>query len=403
MVTGVVARLGPLLLAIIIGRNLGPADYGTFTFATGIAMVAAQVGAMGWPTLMNRLVPQMRAEQDWDGLKGLRIAGDSFVISASLVVSVILFFASGLAGHLGPGFLLASVFVLPFALATLRRQQLATFRRPAAGLLFDQGFGALLTVGTILAFGFAGLTATALVFAAAILLGNCITSIFLHRLLPAEVAGAQRSFRIAAWMKIGSLLFVGSLSRFLISKVGELMTAPLAGLHESGLYGAAFRITFVVSFAQMVLMLVLTPLISETFAEKKLGRLRRLVASSFLFAFATYVPVAILLVAFPEAVLGFLFGEEFRPAAPVLSLLVLAQLATSLALPFQVMLTMGGKEERHGGLLVAALALQVALGFVLIPQHGAVGAATAMLVASIMVAILQVFFSIPFLKRRPAT
>ena len=68
MAAGIMGRLGSLALAIVVGRSFGAEDFGAFTFATGLALVVGQLAALGWPALMNRLIPKFREEQDWSAL-----------------------------------------------------------------------------------------------------------------------------------------------------------------------------------------------------------------------------------------------------------------------------------------------------------------------------------------------
>jgi O-antigen/teichoic acid export membrane protein len=377
MAAAIVARVGLLALAILIGRRFGPEDYGVFTFATGVALLVAQIAVLGWPMLMNRLIPEMLRDKDWSALRGLRDAGDAVVIGCSLLGAGLLLALSQLGGRFDQSLLLAALLAVPMATSILRRQQLAALRRPAVGLLFDQGFGALIAALFLLLAGAGTMLEAVLVFAGGMVLGNLITFVQVRRLLPSEVSTAKRKVRFGPWMALALPLLLGMSSKLLMNKMDVLMIAPLSNFNESGLYGAAFRITFLLSFPQVVLMSVVTPMISEAFANRQYARITRLVRGAVAFAALTAIPPGLLLAIFPEMVLTLLFGPGFEAAAPSLSVLAIGQTISSLAIPLSALLTMGGRERQYGALNAGALVLHAALNFILIPAYGATGAAVS--------------------------
>jgi len=391
------ARLALLALAVLLARKFGPEDYGAFTFGSGAALLAAQVGVLGWPMLMNRLIPGMLKERDWGLLKGLRDAGDVVVLVAGLAFTALLLGLAVLFPHLGIGFVLGAVLVIPFAFGVLRRQQLASLRRPAWGLIMDQGFGAILTIAVLLMIGMGTITEVTLFFGGAVLLGTIIATVMVRRLLPAEVAKATRRVQFRLWMGMALPMLVGMSSKLLMNKTDVLMLAPLSDMHETGLYGAAFRITYLLTFPQVVMMSVVTPMLSEAFTHGRTDDARRLVRAALLFAFVTAVPLSVPLIFFPEWVMTGLFGPQFADAAPVLVLLTIGQLAASLSIPFQSSLTMGGREKVYGVLNLSALAVHAAINLALIPLYGAVGAAIATLFIALVLLVSQILLNRPVL------
>jgi O-antigen/teichoic acid export membrane protein len=396
----IAARLGLLALAIMIGRQFGPAQYGAFTFATSMALLTAQISVLGWPMLMNRLIPEMLRDQDWRALRGLRDAGDAVVVGCSLLGAGLMFGLSQLDGAFGESFLLAALLTVPMAIAILRRQQLAAFRRPAIGLLFDQGFGAVAAALFLWLFGAGSLLGAVAIFTGGIIIGNLVTFIQVRRLFPPEVSTAIRSIRFGPWMAMALPMLLGMSSKLLMNKMDVLMLAPLSNFHESGLYGAAFRITFLLTFPQVVMMSVVTPLISEAFAHDQQAKIKRLIRGAMLFAALTAIPPGLLLVAFPELALTTLFGAEFAPAAPSLVFLAIGQTVSSLAIPLSALLTMGGREKHYGALNLAGLVFHALLNLVLIPPYGATGAAISTATVYSLLALGQLAINRTFVVGR---
>ena len=60
----VLSRLAFMVMAIVLARSLGPAEYGLFTFAIGGAVVASPFAALGWPSLAVRRLPAYVGEEE---------------------------------------------------------------------------------------------------------------------------------------------------------------------------------------------------------------------------------------------------------------------------------------------------------------------------------------------------
>ena len=385
MAAGIVARLGLLALAVVVGRSLGATQFGAFTFATGLALVVGQLSALGWPALMNRLIPAFRESADWGALRGLLRSANFVILASSVGASLLIAAVAAFAGELRMPLLFGALLVPPFAFCILRRQQLAAFRKAHVGMLFDQGFGAIVTTLIFLALGGMALGATVFTYAAATLAGTLFTAGMVHRLAPSEAKVAAARYEIPAWLALGFPILVGMSSKLLLGKTDVLLLAPLSNLTETGLYGAAYRITYMLSFAQVVLMTVVTPSLGEAFAQRRPRQVRRVTRFSLAYTAVTVLPLLAIVMAFPEAVLRLVFGEEFVGAATPLRLLVAGQAASCFAMVFASMLVMGGRQKAFAIWNASMLATNIALCIVLIPPFGATGAAIATAsVASVM-------------------
>ncbi len=87
---GVISRFGQLALAILLARQLGVANYGAFIYALGMATLIGQISTLGWPTLNNRMLPELKSKMDWGAITGLRNASDFVVLASSIIGAMIL-------------------------------------------------------------------------------------------------------------------------------------------------------------------------------------------------------------------------------------------------------------------------------------------------------------------------
>ncbi|MEH6683729.1 MAG: polysaccharide biosynthesis C-terminal domain-containing protein [Qipengyuania sp.] len=400
MLAAVGARLSLLVLAIIAGRTFGPAAFGTFTFATGAALVAAQLAGMGWPHLMNRMMPRLLIKQDWGALRGLLRGGFSVVLASSLLCSIAFHASSYLAGDLSLSFTLAALLVPGLALCILRRQQLAALRMPQVGMLFDQGFGAFLVVVALLVLGSLTLFQLTAFYAAATLLGVLISTLLLKRILPSETFRVKPKIAWKAWMLTAMPIMLGMSAKLISAKVDVLLLAPLADLTETGIYGAAWRLTYVLTFPQVVLMTLVTPALSNAFTDGDMARAHRVMKLSLLFTALSSVPLAAAILFAAEPIMALVFGSEFAEGAGPLRILALGQTAASFSMVFASILVMGTREGAFAVVNVTALAVVVILCLALIPIYGGMGAAIAVASTAAVSLVIQAWLGLDWIRRQ---
>jgi len=387
---GVVARLGHLGLAIVLARTLGATDYGTFTFAMGCATLAANFGTLGWPKLANRLLPGMIRDQNWGLLKGFRDLSDVVVLAALLTAAALMIAGSTIASNLGQGLIFGAILTVPLGFTMLRRQHLSAVKRPAIGLLFDGGFAALALCLVLTLLDIADLWFAVVAFAALTTTGVIVTTVIYRRLLPEQLADARRQTELKHWFIVALPMVFGTVSKALMAKMDVLMLAPLTDLQEVGLYGAAYRLTYVMSFPQVVLMLVITPILSEALTHNRPTKARKIMHFASGYAFVTTAPALVAFLVAPEWIMFTVFGVGFEKAAKTLAILALAQGAAAYVNAYSALLLMAGRERVFGVANVIALLGNAVLNFILIPKFGGVGAAVATLVTSSALLVTQI-------------
>ncbi len=158
--------------------------------------------------------------------------------------------------------------------------------------------------------------------------------------------------------------------------VGVVMTAALAGPAQAGVFGAVGRYVLAGQLAMQGLRVAVAPQLSRL-----LGADRRDDAAAVHRQTTTWIlmlswPVYLLLAAFAPGFL-WLFGREFTEGATALTVLSIAMLLKVGLGNVQTLLLMSGGSAQHMAATVIGLASTVTLGLVLIPDHGAVGAAMA--------------------------
>lgn len=391
--TSLITRALQLLLAVALVRAIGDGGYGAYLFAGGVALIGGRLGALGTPNLMLRFVPEYQSKADWSGLSGLFRSSVQFAAIGSVGVAVIL--AIG-AAHLGgehpltKGVLVGAILVPLVALRGLARAQLVALGHPSTGVFLDGGVVPIAMLLILLGFGvtidahFAlwGLVASS---AFAVFFG---ASLVLPR-IPQQARDAPAQMRTRLWLGIAAPTMLGMSSKLLMEKSDILMLAPLSGLSDVGVYGAASRLVLVQTMAAVILNTVVVPRMSEALAQDRQTKAVWMLIGSLGFALAVSLPFALLFWQMGKPIMGYVFTPDFAHGNDVLRVLALAQVCGALSVPLSAFLIVAGRQNLFGVLTFGALSVNVMGNLILIPLHGAVGAAWASLVSMSLLVILQ--------------
>ena len=168
--------------------------------------------------------------------------------------------------------------------------------------------------------------------------------------------------------------------------VDRLMVGALLPAAEVGVYQALAQSAVVFGPVTVGFTTILAPLIAGLDAAGERARIAEVVRVSTKWILYASLPVGVVLLAAPEAVLVALFGDEFGAGRTALRVLTIGQLINAGKGALGMVLVMTGKERPWLVIAASGLVLHVGLNAALIPRYGLVGAALATTVALSVVA-----------------
>ena len=151
---------------------------------------------------------------------------------------------------------------------------------------------------------------------------------------------------------------------------------------DVAVYGAASQLTLPLILAASSVTFVAQPMIADLYAREP-ARLQSLVRFVTWVSIAFTVPVAAVLILGGPLLLG-LYGPEYVHGHLVLVILTLAQLVVGLAGGLAgFLLTMTAHEREAAWIVGGSAVFNLVLAIILTPRYGAIGTATATLIAVI--------------------
>jgi len=326
---------------------------------------------MGLASLLTREIPlgSMDVSAQRAVLR-LRVATLAVFIAASWVVSWLF------ARETGPH----ALGTLAFGGAVISSDFLGAIRRAHGRYdmeVVEIGFplvGALLVAA---AAGFAGVSFNAfqLCLGAAAVLLVCVRFVAVDRALAAQDQHTEVSLASVAWK--GRWFLVRGITAWAIIDVILILLKSESTAAQVAFFGAAMRPVGLVTLPFIALVHVFFPSLAHDRANS-MDALRAGTRSLNIIALSA-VPAGFVACAVGGKILLAMFGETYLAAAPTLMVLSVAY-CVSFGLPSPAPLLVLGRERLLSLVSIGVALAIVAFGLVLVPAHGALGAAMTMVI-----------------------
>ena len=386
----------------VVGRVLGPADYGRYglvvTFTT---MIIVLIGN-GIPTAMSKYLSEV-LEANPERIAAIK--RQTMLLQTVLIgaVTAVFFLASPLIAALlhdetlTPLFRMSSLVIPAFAAASFYHYYLIGLHlfRLQAIVKIIRSFA---RVGCIalaaLYFGLDGaiagyILAPLLTFLAVAV----IDELYIKRRLRLGERAIGAEYRFPAKTL---LAYAGPLTLFLIFYELILtidlyfVKALLQDDHLTGLYNAAITVGRIPYYLFAALAMILLPAISKTTAERNDVETKSLVERSLRLLALILFPLVALLSAYANEILHLFYGNRYDGAAAAMQVFAIGVGFLTVFYVLAFALNGAGQVRIPLRLSIAGFLGMVALNFALIPALGIVGAALATTIVSgiLMVAVL---------------
>ncbi|MEV0808428.1 polysaccharide biosynthesis C-terminal domain-containing protein [Micromonospora sp. NPDC050200] len=373
-------------LTVVIVRGFGAAGSGALFTAIGVVSILGAVCCAGADTALVWALPRRRPGADGDAARLLPVALLPVLLLTGVVAAAGALAADGLAPALfdspdGPALLRLAFLALPVTAAMTVLLAAVRAVRPVTAVVGIQYvlvplarpvlLLAAVATGAGVAVGFGGWllpVALAVVAAAALLIRPL-----------GLLAGVRLRPDRADWRTLWGFALPRAVSAAIDASsmwVGVLLTSALAGATESGVFAAVGRYALAGLLVMQGLRVAVAPQLSRLLGQGRSADAalvhRRVTVVIIILSWPAYLLLAVFAPGFLS-----LFGDGFVAGATPLAVLAGAMMVNSGVGVVQTLLLMSGNSGRHLQATLINLVLTVGLGVLLIPGHGALGAAYA--------------------------
>lgn len=387
-----------MIAALVLAKALGADQYGLYNLAVSSAFVFSGVADFGMATAMERFIAVMRQRGDDAQLRGstqvgvwaAAIGGVTIAIVVGLLADQI---AVGVFDdpRLGPLIRLIAIIIPILALENVLAAVVRGFKRMDQSAFASDFIQPLVRLILILIFAVTGLNAVV----AGIIFGvSYLASLLtLVRLAPTHfepldtASPAVRPTR--ELIRFGFPFWLTTV----LTKVRKNVQTVLLGVFSTatsvGVFSLASSANIVGRISNVALATSMRPVLAELFDREDMEGMSHLYKATTRWTLTLNLPVTVLLVSYPTAILG-VFGQSFEAGATALTVLALSELANAITGTCGSIIDMSGRGVLKLINKVVEIGLLIGGNLLLIPRYGVLGAALAVLGGTAILNLMRV-------------
>jgi O-antigen/teichoic acid export membrane protein len=410
----ILMQVGATVTTWVFAHYLGAAVYGQYSIALAVIRVAAVTAILGIDVGSVRFVAVHRGEGDQSRVKGSIVSafglagGIGFVFGAALFVA-----ADWIAGRffhkpeVGPLLRVFAIVVPLMALEQVISGVLRGLKNIKQLVIVDNvifvwlvwmvGF-ALIKVFHVRAVSapFGHVAAGAVAVSIGIAMIGRRVRLLDRRVRPAYNPKKLLRYSVPLYPNSITVVFQHWLDTLFLGKL-------IPRVADVGIYRVAARTGFLGRSQVQALSTIFAPMVADHYHQGRLERIARLYETTTRWSIMTGLPLYVFLSLFPGIVLSF-FGKAYGGGGMVLQVIIIGHIGHIATGSSGQILAMTGHQRMNMYISVGALALTVALLFMLVPGMQLMGAAWATTAAVIftnlcfLVAIWVLFRMQPYNK-----
>lgn len=359
---------------IILGRYLGPVEYGLFGVVLYASTIVHTFIASGMPMAVSRYVSAQPEKAEAIFQRGLQLQ-----LCLAVPISLAFFLAAPLLANVLNDHLLEPLFrtVAPitifygvFMLTTYYYNGKRQYGMQSLWLTLSYVLRAVCAVGlAVLGFRVFG-AVTGLVIAIAIS-GSLI-------LITRRPEKKTEPFPASSMIHFAVPLFLSSIGQAFLIDIDLMFVKNLVpGAASAGYYTSAKAMAHVVPFAFFALCAALYPAVSHAYSSGDMAGLQTYIRKANRLLLLIVLPVFVVVSLNSEGILKLVYGSEYLAGAPALRWLMLAFCMLAVFVVHKTIITGCGFPRISSVITLMLLPICIVLQIILIPAYGLIGAAIA--------------------------
>ncbi len=372
--------------AIVLARYLGSEKLGQFGAIYAYLTLFAWLATFGFEPVLVREISRER--ENASSLLHTAIVLSTALSAGTLVVAILLAPMAGFAGHLRTLLILAALeYILgPLRLPALMFQVDMRQWYGATINVVRQGLWFVLIVALWLAGASLGYVIAGRVLAAVV--ESSLMWGYSRRFL--SQTGRFLRERASTLLSHSFPIAFTSLLAMIYLRIDQVMLHKMVSDSALGQYVAAVKVSELFEMLPTALMFALAPLLSVTVAEQE--RFRGYIDRVFRYFLVIASGLCVVMTVGARLIVRVLYGSQFSPAAPLLAVLIWAEIAVFFASVVINVLIANNQQRLLPIPTLAGAAINVGLNLFLIPRYGAAGAAWATVVSYTLAWMVALLF-----------
>lgn len=371
---------------IILGRYLGPENYGLFNLSMSVVMIAGTLSVFGLFGSLSRFIPYHLEKNERNVVRSVIDFGllFSFLLGVAFAI-VIYLLADRLAvgifhdTKLAPALKIFAIAVPLHSLQQVARGIIRGFKAAKYdAIIFNIG-SRIVTISVFLLslLYLDRLYGALIAFAAGIVVTTGITIWLIGKRIFPDFRKYRRIPIARNLLSFSWPLAVTGFTYLFVSKTDKVMLGYFMSSKDVGIYTPALMIANLLIFISTAFKYIFLPTVSEYCSKNDIRGLEPLYKSTSKWIFIIVMPIFLFILIFPKEILTILYGSSYAEGYLALIILALGIAAYDFAGTSANILVASGHTGLNLACEIIAGVTNVALNIVLIPVYGIVGAAIA--------------------------
>ncbi len=384
----ILAVIAGYLIQVLLARYMGAEDFGFYSIVLSTATLLAYLAGLGFPTSLERFLPEYISENEWGKAKGLinRAQQLTLVVGGAVVLIswVIIFLFSPLDIHHRILFAAGMLLTPLAALTNVTTGAMEAEKKFKVSFFIDLFLPPLLMLvffGSMI-FIFHDLSADHGV-ATVLMVHGVILAFLLYKFrssLPDGYRAAEAVYRTVKWLKASLPILLMTGFVIIVYRADLFIVGAFMGSKKAGIYAAVLAASDMLAMFLKASDSVANPEIAPMFKKGDLNNLQRLMGLVAGLSFWPTLVAGAGMAVFGQAVLG-MFGAGFEIGHGALILLILCRLIKAWSGAPGFLLIMTGNQMKLVLNYSMAVLVDVGLLVILTWKFGLTGAAAASMLA----------------------
>jgi O-antigen/teichoic acid export membrane protein len=400
----VISGIIGMLFRMFLTRSLTVEDYGLFTAVFVFVSLFGIFHDLGLNQALIKYIPEFSVNGRFDRIKSSVSFVLIFFSGLSFLITILLFVFSG---RIAEGFFRTGAAILPLRILSIwffsvtfyyvfnaAFQGFQNMRMYSLMQFFDTFSVFLLAVLFIGVLGY-GVSGAALAYLLGGIAISCLTFFLFRWQYPrifAEKASINKPLAKTLF-KFAFPVFLAGLGGMISSNIDTLTITAFRSLNDVGFYQAAQPAARMLLYFSTALTVVLFPMISELWARREQKLLGQALHFLVKFSLILIIPVALVLITFPEIVLRLLFGSSYLPGSTALQILATAAIIYTLYAILGSVMSGIGKPIVNTKVIALMACLNLVGDLILVPIFGIEGAAVSTFASYLLGLALLFYYS----------
>ncbi|WP_336331173.1 flippase [Haloarcula sp. CGMCC 1.2071] len=380
MVGTVLSSVSGLFERIIIGRTLGPSKYGVISAALAVVTLSATISMFGLTQGIPRYMSRFESASEKRGVwvSGMLVA----VTLSAIVTAILLIFSKELSRLVLGGSEATTVFriivltvplltILKISIGGIRGEEITIYRTYAQDLLYP-----ISRIGLLSIFLFMGLGAVSASFAytGGALIASILSIFLLNKVIPLN---GEIEWRFQELIYYSAPLIISMVMSILLTRTDTLMIGYFQTSTDVGLYSAAYPVAAGLQLVLSSFGFLYLPLASRLDSNDKRNETESIYRLTTKWIYIITFPGFVVMVLFPDQILGLFWGENFKKAGLALSILSIGFFSSAAAGRNRETVSAFGYTKYVMYANTFAFTMNILLNIYLIPRHSYIGASIA--------------------------